>query len=303
LRRELAARQPAAHTVAVLADPVFERDDPRVQLTTEGGQAVAAEQSRPTEISQALRDVAMDNNQGSIPRLFASRAEADYIKEVAPRGEVFVALGFAASRATAMGPELRQYRIIHFATHGLLDSERPELSGIALSLVDEQGRPQNGFLRLQDIYNLNLPADLVVLSACNTGLGKRVKGEGLIGLTRGFMYAGTASVMASLWKVDDEATAELMGHFYRVMLKEGRPPAAALREAQLFIWRQKRWSAPYYWAGFVLQGEYQGRSSATRSHRTDSRGEAVAFGVAAVLIISWISFHALRRRGRRMGPF
>ena len=149
---------------------------------------------------------------------------------------------------------------------------------------------------------MNLPADLVVLSACNTGLGKRVKGEGLIGLTRGFMYAGTASVMASLWKVDDEATSELMGHFYRVMLKEGRSPAAALREAQLFIWRQKHWSAPYYWAGFVLQGEYQGRSPATSTHRADSRGEAVVFAVAAVLIISWIGFHALRRRRRRMDP-
>jgi CHAT domain-containing protein/lipopolysaccharide biosynthesis regulator YciM len=303
IQREMSQRAPAPKAVAVLADPVFERDDPRVRLATEG--VVAPEQSERTEISQAMRDVAIDNNQGSIPRLFASRAEAESIREAAPRGEILEALGFEASRTTAMNSELRQYRIIHFATHGLLDSKRPELSGILLSLVDEQGRPQDGFLRLQDIYNLNLPADLVVLSACNTGLGKSVKGEGLIGLTRGFMYAGAASVMASLWKVDDEATAEFMKHFYRTMLKEGRPPAAALREAQLSIWQQKRWRAPYYWAAFVLQGDYQGRSSLPQPYRVASgKGYAVTFGVALALTLLWRSLYTLRRRRkRRMRPF
>ena len=156
-----------------------------------------------------------------------------------------------------MSPELSQYRIVHFATHGLLNDEHPELSGIVLSLVDQTGRPQNGFLRLHDIYNLNLPAELVVLSACDTGLGKDVKGEGLVGLARGFMYAGAARVVASLWKVDDEATAVLMTHFYRLMLEDGKPPAAALRDAQIAIWKQQRWTAPYYWAAFVLQGEWR----------------------------------------------
>jgi CHAT domain-containing protein len=108
---------------------------------------------------------------------------------------------------SATSRELSQYRIVHFATHGLLDSQHPELSGLVLSLVDESGKPQNGFLRLHDIYNLNLPVELVVLSACNTGLGKDVRGEGLVGIVRGFMYAGAARVVASLWKVDDEATA------------------------------------------------------------------------------------------------
>jgi CHAT domain-containing protein len=128
---------------------------------------------------------------------------------------------------------------------------------LVLSLFDRQGRPQDGFLRLNDIYNLNLPAEIVVLSACNTGLGKDVKGEGLVGLVRGFMYAGTRRVMASLWKVDDDATAELMGHFYREMLQENKSPAAALRESQIAMWRQGRWRSPYFWASFVLQGEYQ----------------------------------------------
>jgi CHAT domain-containing protein len=176
---------------------------------------------------------------------------------MAPAGTALKATDFKASRATAMSRELQQYRILHFATHGLLNSKHPELSGIVLSLLDEKGNPEDGFLRLQDIYNLRLPVDLVVLSACNTGFGKDVKGEGLIGLTRGFMYAGAARVVASLWKVDDEATAELMSRFYQQMLKDGQPPAAALRAAQLAIWKQKRWRSPYYWAAFSLHGEWK----------------------------------------------
>ena len=138
-------------------------------------------------------------------------------------------MDFHASRATATNSDLAQYRIVHFATHGVIDSRTPALSGIVLSLVDQQGKPQDGFLRLWDIYNLHLPADLVVLSACQTALGKEIRGEGLVGLTRGFMYAGAARVMASLWQVDDVATAELMSQFYQRVLKESLPPATALR--------------------------------------------------------------------------
>ena len=138
------------------------------------------------------------------------------------------------------------FRIIHFATHGWLNSDRPELSGVVLSLVNQKGQTQDGVLRLHEIYNLQLNADLVVLSACGTALGKEVRGEGLIGLTRGFMYAGAPRVAATLWKVDDAATAELMSNFYRFMLKEKLSPAAALRAAQLELLKQKRWHAPYF---------------------------------------------------------
>ena len=168
-----------------------------------------------------------------------------------------MAVDFKASLKTATDPELSHYRIVHFATHGLLNSEHPELSGLVLSLVDQQGRPQDGFLQLQDIYNLNLPADLVVLSACETGLGKEIRGEGLMGLTRGFMYAGASRVIASLWKVDDVATAELMERLYHGMLTKGLQPAAALRQSQIEMWKQKRWESPYYWAAFVIQGEWR----------------------------------------------
>jgi CHAT domain-containing protein len=167
------------------------------------------------------------------------------------------AVDFKASRETVAATDLSKYQMIHFATHGLLNSKHPELSGIVLSLVGSGGQRQNGFLRLHEIYNLKMPADLVVLSACQTALGKQIRGEGLVGLTRGFMYAGAARVVASLWKVDDAATAELMKQFYQGMLVKGLRPPAALREAQARIQSQARWQSPYYWAGFVLQGEWR----------------------------------------------
>jgi CHAT domain-containing protein len=146
---------------------------------------------------------------------------------------------------------------LHFATHGLINNQHPELSGVVLSLVDEQGRPQNGFLRLYDIYNLRLEANLVVLSACQTALGKQIKGEGLVGITRGFMYAGAVQIVSSLWQIDDRATAEFMRRFYEAVLVEGARPAAALRAAQISMWKDKRWERPHYWAAFTLQGEWK----------------------------------------------
>jgi CHAT domain-containing protein len=257
LRRETLSRLAAPKTIALLADPVFELDDPRVPVMPRIGAAKRDRRPATGDLGRALRDAGMSDDGYGLPRLLSSREEAKAIMALAPAGTAMIATGFEATRAKAMSAELSQYRIVHFATHGLLNGEHPELSGILLSLVDQAGRPQNGFLRLHDIYNLDLPAELVVLSACDTGLGKEVKGEGLVGLARGFMYAGAARVLASLWKVDDEATADLMTHFYRQMLENGKSPAAALREAQIAIWKQKRWTVPYYWAAFVLQGEWR----------------------------------------------
>jgi CHAT domain-containing protein len=229
-----------------------------------------------------------------IPRLLASRQEAEAIITSAPWWSGLKAVGFEANRSRVLSSDLANYSIVHFATHGLVNSEHPELSGIVLSLFDEQGRSQDGFLRLHDIYNLHLPANLVVLSACSTGLGKEIKGEGLIGLTRGFMYAGASSVVASLWKVDDEATAELMKHFYEAMFTKQLTPAAALREAQLQMSRDKRWSAPYYWAGFVIQGRYDERLVVGESRLfSPSR---IALGVGLILILTITSVFLRRRR-------
>ncbi|HEX9984263.1 MAG TPA: CHAT domain-containing protein [Thermoanaerobaculia bacterium] len=240
LRRELKDRKPAPYTVAVFADPVFTRDDPRV----EHGAATVAMSMSP----RAPHSV----------RLPLTRDEAQSILRLVPRREARAALDFDASRPAALGNALRNYRYIHFATHGVLDGTHPELSGVVLSLVDRKGRPQDGFLRLHDVYNLDLPAELVVLSACQTALGKDMKAEGLIGLTRGFMYAGAARVVSTLWKIDDRSTAELMKRFYEGMLGDAKlPPAAALRAAQIEMWRSARRNHPYHWAAFTLQGEWR----------------------------------------------
>ena len=175
---------------------------------------------------------------------------------VLPVGKGFQALDFEASRSTAMSGILAKYRIIHFATHGLLNNKHPELSGLVLSLVDKQGKTRDGFLKLQDIYDMKLRADLVVLSGCQTGLGEEINGEGLVGLTRGFMYAGASRVVASLWSISDLATATLMAEFYKSM-ENGMRPAAALRAAQIQMWKQQQWKSPYYWAAFQIQGEWR----------------------------------------------
>ena len=290
---ETVNRRAAPKTVAILADPVFETDDPRVKLPNRETNAALASLVS-TKISEAFRDV--NPGELKIPRLLASREEAEAIMAVIPRGTGLKALGFDASRGTIAKTDLDQYRIIHFATHGVLNNEHPELSGIVLSLLDQDGQPQDGFLRLHDIYNLNLPVDLVVLSACNTGLGKDVKGEGLIGLTRGFMYAGAAGVVASLWKVDDDATAELMRHFYEAMFKKGMSPSEALRESQLAMWRQPRWRAPYYWAGFVLQGQYDQKESVTVP--TLRIRERIAELIIITGVLTWAIVLFLRRKGK-----
>jgi CHAT domain-containing protein len=263
LRREVAGRKPAPKLLAVIADPVFTLNDVRFSSKTtriEDRATPEPETSANTRIIEHPSEseaATISHGRLAIPRLPFTRQEAERILAAAPAGANLKALDFRANRGTATRAELGRYRYLHFATHGLLDSERPGLSALVLSLFDERGNPQDGFLRAHEIYNLDLPAELVVLSACQTGLGKEIKGEGLVGLTRGFMYAGAARVMVSLWNVNDKATAELMAKFYQKMLKNGQRPAAALRSAQVEMWRQRQWQPPYYWAAFVLQGEWK----------------------------------------------
>lgn len=258
MRRERPDPPTVRKTIAVLADPVFEESDERM-MSGSPADAVAAQTKAQDEWAQ-LRGATMDSDSdsaGALVRLPFTRREAEQIAALAPEKEKRVALGFEATRALALSPELEQYRYIHFATHGLLNNTHPELSGLAFSLFDERAQKQNGFLRGMDVYNLRLPADLVVLSGCRTALGKEVSGEGLIGLTRGFLYAGAKRVVAGLWQVNDAATAELMQRFYKQLLGEKRmTPAAALRAAQVSMWREPRWRSPFYWAPFTIQGEW-----------------------------------------------
>ena len=295
--REERRQRTNRRVLAAFGSPVFQSN--YAAKATDGNIAVASLQ--PVEHGrwqQAVRDIELDGdtfNPATIkPLLYAGRELAS-LREVVGDSESMIAADFAASRDGLFKTDLTQFSILHFATHGFLDPARPENSGLVLSTITPAGKPQNGFVSLGDIYQLRAPVDLVVLSACQTGLGKNVRGEGVIGLTRGFMYAGASSVVASLWKVDDEATAELMKRFYQNMLEQGMTPATALRAAQNSFRQHPLWNAPYYWAGFTLQGDYrQVVVPAPRSFR-----QYAAILLAAILILSAAGFWYYRRRGSK----
>ncbi|HLJ86807.1 MAG TPA: CHAT domain-containing protein [Candidatus Angelobacter sp.] len=263
LRDQAARRTPATKELAVLADPVFDKDDMRVREEHGRNRLTPVRVSKfsppgAEHLTRSTKGPGLNQHEEfHLARLPFTREEAETIMAHVPPGEGMEALDFEASRKTISDRKLGQYRMVHIATHALVDNRRPELSGLVLSLVDESGYPVDGFLNLQDIYNLDLSADLVVLSACSTGLGVEVRGDGMVGLTRGFMYAGAARVMSSLWEVDDVATSKLMGAFYKAIQQDHMKPGAALRQAQLAMQTLDNWNAPYYWAGFQLQGEWK----------------------------------------------
>ncbi len=237
-------RTPAPKMLAMVADPVFSELDERLQ----------AEATSPP-MGSSVRGITPERlPSGVLPRLPYTAAEAEGILALLPSSECLSFLGFAAEKETVLTPALRQYRILHFATHAFVDERFPEFSGLVLSRRRADGAEVDGNLYLQDIFSLRLHADLVVLSGCQTALGRKVRGDGLLSLTRGFFSAGASQVLVSLWSVDDRATAALMVEFYRALLTERLPAAEALRAAQQRLRSQPQWQAPYYWAPFVLQG-------------------------------------------------
>jgi CHAT domain-containing protein len=252
-RRSL-ARAPTKGLI-VFADPVFEADDPRITA------AAPAHAFRP---SPSAHSAALHGTRGrtwgpvetGLPRLPGTRHEADVIQAASPANSATILLGFGASRDQATSAATGDYRFIHFATHSVFDDEHPESSGVILSLFKPDGTPQDGTLRLRNIYDLKLSAELVVLSACDTALGKNIQGEGIVGLTRSFMYAGAPRVVATLWRVDDDATSAFMKDFYQAIFRQHASPAAALRQAQSEMRAQPRFRSPYYWGAFVIEGEW-----------------------------------------------
>lgn len=255
-RRTLASAAPAP-AILVVADPVFSPGDPRVHGDVRaayetrdaagGGPASRLEQYR-------LRG---GSDVSGLPRLTASADEAQEIVRAAGHEPVTLLSGFGARRDAVLRSDPTGYRIVHIASHSLVNDDLPELSAVVLSMVDEGGRSMDGLLLLDDIYQMKLKTDLVVLSACDTALGRDIRGEGIVGLTRGFFHAGASRVIASLWKVDDRGTRELMHRFYERLLRRGETAAAALREAQLSMATDSRWALPYFWAGFELHGEWR----------------------------------------------
>ena len=297
LRQELSKRKPAERTLAAFGDAVF-LSNLAEWRDAESGQQVAEKQN----VTQAVsRDIGVGGDSlkpEQIQELFYARSELNNIRDLAGP-TAFVATGFDATRQALQATDLSKYSILHLATHGVLDPKRPEKSGFVLSLVDRKGQPQDGFITMKDVYRLRAPVDLVVLSACRTGLGKEVQGEGLIGLTRGFMHAGASSVASTLWRVDDEATAELMKYFYANMLQEGMTPAAALREAQNTIRKDPRWSSPHYWAAFTLQGEYKQKISVPATAVWVKR--VVVAGVLILVSVGFFIIFSRAKAQRRKG--
>jgi CHAT domain-containing protein len=290
MRQETSGRPVAPNLLAAFGDPVFPSNyalkSPATKVDSGEQRGLASNQVD-----------TLDPN--TVQQLFFAKQELNVLRNLAPPDETLIYSDFDATRERLRELDLRQYRILHFATHGLLNARQPELSGLVLSLVDRDGRPVAGFVGLADIYNLRAPVDLVVLSACRTALGQEMRGEGLIGLTRGFMYAGASSVVASLWKVDDEATAELMKRFYSNLLQRGMTPAAALREAQNSIRQEPQWRSPYYWAAFTLQGEY--RQVIKPAAQSPALGRTK--WIAAVVLLTLLAGSAWRlMRGRGKSP-
>lgn len=252
IRQNTEGRAPAAKTVAVWADPVFDQNDLRVKSLKDRTLPDSVE----SDAQRSATDVDGGDRSWPLKRLPGSRKEAEAIAALVPPNQCRIELDFNASRQNVLKENLGQYRFLHFATHGFINNIRPELSGLALSMVNRKGAPSDGFLHASDVFSLKLPVEMVVLSGCRTGLGQVNANEGMIGMTRAFMYAGAARVMVSLWSVPDESTSVLMAEMYRGMLgKEKLRPAAALREAQVKMMKDKRWSAPFYWSCFVIQGE------------------------------------------------
>jgi CHAT domain-containing protein len=236
--------------VAILADPVFTPDDPRVKVRGPGGPGPAGD--GPSALDTSLRGTG--RSLASLPRLLASREEAASIARAAVGTDVTITTDFRVDRARAEETLADSYQVVHFATHGVLNDEHPLLSGIVTSLVDEGGHRRDGFLRARDVYDSHVGAELVVLSACETALGMLLRGEGITGLVHAFLHAGAGTIVASNWRVEDAATQELMVEFYRSLLVGRVSASAALRAAQIELLRRRRTRAPFFWAAFEVHG-------------------------------------------------
>src|SRR6266446_6105162 len=248
--------------ILLIADPIFRADDPRLN----GGMTVQTSgeaRGLGLGLARAVSDVAGTGGQtpvgAQLARLAGTRVEAQEIAKIASAGggQPDVWTDLTASEDNVRGRDVSNYRVVHIATHGLLDAERPQFTGVVLSLVGN--KTGDGFLRTDEIFNLQMGNSLVMLSACETGLGKEKRGEGVIGLTRAFMYAGAPTVGVSLWSVADKSTAELMTDFYKHFLGSSASASAStsMRDAQLAMISAKKYSAPFYWAPFVLVGEWK----------------------------------------------
>ncbi|HET8781092.1 MAG TPA: CHAT domain-containing tetratricopeptide repeat protein [Pyrinomonadaceae bacterium] len=286
LRKERSKPQRGTRALVAFGDAVFSPNYGPAGARVRSD--VAAGETRSEEVSKLNK----------LPRLFNAKRELNAIGELAGTDAAFFT-EFNATRANLLTTDLTQFRVLHLVTHGVFDANRPESSGLVLSLIDPNAKPVDGFVGLHDIFKLRAP-NLVVLSACYTALGQQQNGEGLVGMMRGFMHAGASGVVASLWQVDDRATAELMKHFYENMLQGRMGPAAALRDAQNKIRSQPEWSSPYYWAGFSYQGDYDLKINVTPARGVRPYGWLIASGPVIILLAAVAYWYFRRRSARAM---
>ncbi len=246
--------------IMLVADPVFSASDSRVASKSISNKIINNDRALELEttsllVKKSAKEVGLPVLDLNISRLIDKNDEVKQISSLVPTEQSKQVLGFDAKVTNLLAKEASDYRVIHFATYGLANSTHPELSGIVLSLVNEQGKLEDGFLQTHKIFNLKLPVELVTISACETNIGENAQAEGLSGLTRGFIYAGASRVMVSLWNGDSVANTKLMKSFYQKILKDGKSPSVALRDTQLELW--KEYKSPFYWAAFQLQGEWK----------------------------------------------
>ncbi len=269
IRQQRAANAATAGDMLVVADPVFDPTDARAvaaagsNLQPAGAGRAPGFESAVGDVAEGLQVASLQSAAGgdrvALVRLAGTRAEAEQIKGLAARAgrRADVWLGLDASEGELESRDLRGYRVLHFATHGLLNAERPQFTGVVLSLVGNRAGA-DGFLRTDEVFNLRLGSPLVMLSACETGLGREKRGEGVMGLARAFMYAGAPTVGVTLWSVADRPTADLMSDFYQNLLAAQAPStSAAMHAARLSLLARKETSAPYFWAPFVLVGDWK----------------------------------------------
>jgi CHAT domain-containing protein len=248
-----------AKALIVFADPVYDSNDPPHRCEKRGGKPKVQASTETGSSRNVSRGEVMPGLK--LPRIPQTQKEMLALLALPFRGQKDRACGFDANVGSATPTSLEPYRFIHFAVHSTINSDQPELSGLVLSLFDENGKAvPEGVFRLHDIYRLNLQSELVVLSSCETIRGKEIRGEGIVGLTRGFMAAGAKRVVTSLWKVSDQPeTVELMKYFYQGILDRRRrlAPPTALQEAQNQMLSRHPRLHPRYWAAFTLEGEYR----------------------------------------------
>lgn len=234
----------------IFSDPVFSQSDSR--FSNEPVSKISS-----IVDSNSTADLHVVDSLHEFPRLPESKIEAESISQIIGSSSSESFTGFDATRDKFLNSDLSRYKVIHFATHGLIDENRPELSGIVFSRFGKDSQKLEEFVRLNDIYGLRVRADLVVLSACETGVGKDIKGEGLMSLNNAFLQVGAKTVLSTLWKVDDSATLEFMKIFYGIMANENLTAASALHKTKIKMRETGRFRSPYYWAAFIIQGDFQ----------------------------------------------